>query len=275
MLQLSQVTAYRVLVSTLLAVALLVLTEGRAMAQDEFPGRAEYPDVPVISTADLAAQYDDTIKIDVRSAFEYETLHMTKSANVPLGERQFVEYLREIRKATGNKPIAFYCNGKTCYKSYKAVRKVAKAGMENVFAYDAGILDWARANPDKAVLLGVTPMDPAKLLSKDKLKAHLISPAEFIERVKPGVAVLDLRDPSQSMGVSLFPGYQRNVPLSRMKALNRFLARTLDSGKTLLVYDNVGKQVRWFQYYLEDMGIPEYYMMEGGSKAFYEHLKLN
>ncbi|MGB0712489.1 MAG: rhodanese-like domain-containing protein [Gammaproteobacteria bacterium] len=263
------------MISALLAAVLLLVTPGSVLAQDaEFPGRAEYPDVSVISTEELAAKYDDFIKIDVRSAFEYNTLHMVKAANVPLGERQFVEYLREIRKATGNQPIAFYCNGKTCYKSYKAARKVAKAGMKNVYAYDAGIMDWAGANPDRAVLLGVSPMNPNKLLSKEKLKAHLVSPAEFVSRVKPGVAVLDLRDPSQSMGVSLFPGFQRNVPLSRMKALNRFLARTLDSGKTLLVYDNVGKQVRWFQYYLEDMGIPEYYMMEGGSKAFYEHLNL-
>lgn len=32
----------------------------------------------------------------------------------------------------------------------------------------------------------------------------------------------------------------------------------------LLVYDNVGKQVRWVQYYFEKHGITDYYFLKGG-----------
>ena len=51
--------------------------------------------------------------------------------------------------------------------------------------------------------------------------------------------------------------------------LNKLLATVKKSGKTLLVYDEAGKQVRWLQYYLEDKGIPTYYFMSGGVKAYF------
>ncbi|MDX1803386.1 MAG: glycerol-3-phosphate 1-O-acyltransferase, partial [Alcanivorax sp.] len=39
---------------------------------------------------------------------------------------------------------------------------------------------------------------------------------------------------------------------------------------TLLIYDAVGKQVRWLQYMLEAEGVKDYYFMQGGAKSFYE-----
>jgi len=33
------------------------------------------------------------------------------------------------------------------------------------------------------------------------------------------------------------------------------------------VYDKVGKQTRWFQYYLEQQGLKDYYFLAGGAEA--------
>ncbi|MEK7816390.1 MAG: hypothetical protein AAB294_06180, partial [Pseudomonadota bacterium] len=46
------------------------------------------------------------------------------------------------------------------------------------------------------------------------------------------------------------------------------IERAKKEKKTLLVYDQVGKQVQWFQYYLESRGLKDYYFMKGGAQAY-------
>lgn len=48
------------------------------------------------------------------------------------------------------------------------------------------------------------------------------------------------------------------------------MAEAKKARKTLLVYDKVGKQVRWFQYYLEQQGLKDYYFLAGGAEGFHE-----
>jgi len=36
------------------------------------------------------------------------------------------------------------------------------------------------------------------------------------------------------------------------------------------VYDKVGKQTRWFQYYLEQQGLKDYYFLAGGAEGYHE-----
>jgi rhodanese-related sulfurtransferase len=42
------------------------------------------------------------------------------------------------------------------------------------------------------------------------------------------------------------------------------------SSSNILVVDNVGKQVRWLQYYLERSGMTNYYFLDGGAKRWVE-----
>ena len=50
----------------------------------------------------------------------------------------------------------------------------------------------------------------------------------------------------------------------------KFMKKVISSNKKLYVYDKVGKQIRWFQYYLESKGVKNYFFMEGGSEAFFK-----
>ena len=251
----------------LLLLPLLLFTQSYTLLADEtFPHRSLYPRVATIELVDLYNKRNDVVIIDVRSSYEYNTLHIKGAQHLALNDREFVTTLQLLRKQDG-RPLIFYCNGHTCKKSYKATQKAMRGNIDNVFAYDAGIFEWTKAHPDEAVLLGKTPVDPARLLSKEKLNAHMLEPNAFGKRVGNGNITLDIRDTQQKDSLTLFPTRQRSVPLDNSK-LKSYVDKAKSTGKTLLVYDAVGKQVRWLQYYLESEGLTDYYFMKGGAKGF-------
>jgi rhodanese-related sulfurtransferase len=245
---------------------LLLIQTSLLSANELFPHRSLYPKVEPIELEALYNKRGDVLIFDVRSSYEYDTLHIKEAQHLALNDHDFLSTLQQLRKKD-NRPFVFYCNGHTCKKSYKATQKAQQGGIDNVFAYDAGIFEWTKAHPDEAVLLGKNPVDPARLISKEKLNAHMLEPNEFGRRVGKGAITLDIRENMQKDGLSLFPTRQRSVPLDNKK-LKTYIDQAKSSGKTLLFYDAVGKQVRWLQYYLEDEGVTDYYFMKGGAKAF-------
>ncbi len=251
--------------------ALIGLLFSFGVQADGFPGRHTYPHVKVYETDQLNQEYDNVDIVDARSTFEYEVLHINKAKNIPLHDRAFTKKVRQLQK--DGKPIVFYCNGHTCYKSYKAAKRARIDGIRNVFAYDAGIFDWARAHPEKATLLGHTPVDPDKLISKADLKKHLLSPKAFNDKITDETLILDIREPAQRGLLELFPYRQESISMGETQKLRKFLMATKKSGRPLMVYDEVGKQVRWLQYYLQDIGIKNYYFLQGGVKNFFKSLK--
>jgi rhodanese-related sulfurtransferase len=238
-------------------------------AEDEFPLRAQFPKVAPIELDALFKQQDKVVIFDVRSGYEYETLHIKGAQHLPLDDREFVAKLKAMRKEE-QRPFVFYCNGHTCKKSYKAAQKAMRGGIANVFTFDAGIFTWTKAHPDQAVLLGNSPVDPKSLISKKQLEAHMLKPEKFGLRVGNDTIVLDIRDIGQTSTINLFPMYQHSVPLDNKK-LDTYVRQAKSSGKTLMIYDAVGKQVRWLQYYLEAARVPKYYFMKGGAQAFLDY----
>ncbi|MCI0505600.1 MAG: rhodanese-like domain-containing protein [Gammaproteobacteria bacterium] len=240
----------------------------------EFPGRTLYPEISVIELDELYRRLEEVIVVDVRSAYEYETLRIKGAINVPLSSKTFVSRMRQLRMSDP-RPIVAYCNGKTCMKSYKAARTCAVNKIDNVHSYDAGIMDWARTYPEHAELLGKSPVDPKKLISKKEFKKHLLSPDAYGEHVANSSAiVLDVRDRFQREALSIFVGRERRAYLDDKKKLDNFIEKAMREGKTLLVHDAAGKQVQWLQYYLEDKGLKSYYFMDGGVAAYYDQMKL-
>lgn len=235
--------------------------------KDEFPYRVRYPDVSIISTQQLAAKLKDMVVIDVRSKYEYDTLHIKDAVHVELksGFGEKISALRDKHK----KAFVFYCNGKTCQKSYDAVLLAGKARVDNLYAYDAGIFDWAKAQPDHTVLLGRSPIRPTDLISEAQFKARLIESKDFSSRVGDKSIVLDLRDRAQRDS-ALFPFQEQRAELSDFRKIDAVIADARAQKKTLLVYDEAGKQVQWVQYYLENKGVKDYYFMKGGAKAHFE-----
>ncbi|MDH5425338.1 MAG: rhodanese-like domain-containing protein [Gammaproteobacteria bacterium] len=245
-------------------------------ANKEFPGRDIYLGTPYIEMNEFNAEFDNVIVVDVRSQYEYETLQILGAKNIALNSSAFTSKMEELRNANKDKKIIVYCNGKSCMKSYKAAGKAAARGIENVIAFDAGIMDWAKAYPEKTVLLGQTPIDPAQLISKERFTAHLLEPDKFAEMVAlPGSNVLDVRDRLQRSGMGLFVSKENHAGLDNNEMLKQYIQKAVTDNKTLLIYDESGKQVRWLMYRLEARGLKNYYFMKGGTRAYFKHLRAN
>jgi hypothetical protein len=55
-------------------------------------------------------------------------------------------------------------------------------------------------------------------------------------------------------------------------ALNALIEQAMLQRKTLLIYDAVGKQVMWLQYYLVRHGAKDYFFMQGGENGYVSSL---
>ncbi len=253
-------------------VSLLLGTSSHLAGADEparFPHRAKFQHVAVLEIDALHRQLDDVVLVDVRSRFEFETLHIKGALHIPLDKQKLVPAVQELRKQ-GAKPIVFYCNGTTCKKSYEAAELAMNAGVGNVFAYDAGLDAWTRQHPEQSVLLGRSPVTANDLIDMAKFKQRLISASDFEARVEQGNSiVLDIRDLRQRDS-ALFPFKEERATLDDQRRLAEVVAKAKRADKPLLVYDKVGKQTRWFQYFLEREGVKRYYFLDGGSEGYFE-----
>lgn len=239
------------------------------LAAEEFPLRAKYPQVQTISTEALSRDYQQAIIVDVRSRIEYDVVHINKALYIPVALSNFVGELEKVRGKTAAEPVAFYCNGYDCAKSYQAVQAAMAAGFENVFCYDAGIYEWTIANPQLSTLMGTTPANPEKLISKEAFVGRKLGYAEFAKlAAKPDSMVIDIREPFQRAEDPNLPQHRamtlagvRNIPSDRLVPL---LQKGEFQGKRLLITDAVGKQVQWLQFHLEEHGYRDYHFLENG-----------
>jgi rhodanese-related sulfurtransferase len=263
-------------ITTLLmaAICLFTFADAFAASNEGFPGRAKYPKVPYIELADLTKQFKDVIIVDARSILEYETLHITGSVNIPVAKKSFEGKVADLRAKSG-KPIVFYCNGRTCMKSFKATKKAMELGVKNVFSYDAGIFEWTKANPKLAVLLGKSPVNLAHLIPKKVFKKRFMHPDKFSDEATSTTKktlILDVRDKYQRAGIGFYPGKERWVSLDEKEKLRKYIKKAMDQNRTLMIYDEVGKQVRWLQYELEKAGAKDYYFMAKGAHGYFDAL---
>lgn len=235
----------------------------------EFPYRKDYPGVPAIDSEALFKGYEtgDIIIVDVRSKIEYEVIHPTGAVHVPISNKNFVKNVEALIAKNPGKKIAFYCNGTTCLKSYKATRKALKAGLSNCFAYDSGIPMWASVYPENTQLLGKTLVDPEKqLIPKSEFKKKCLSFDSFkSEMGTKGGLVIDVRDHIQR--VDKLDGLEKVKAIPLDKFIPNFVSKKVHQDKPLFIFDQVGKQVRWLEYYLVENGYTEYYFLAGGATS--------
>ena len=246
-------------------------------ASEGFPGRAEFPEIALYEKSDLLKDLNKVVIVDARSSLEFDTLRIKNAVNISIASKDFVKQVKALRQST-TKPIVFYCNGRSCYKSYKAAKKALRYGVKNVFAYDAGVFEWAKTYPQHAELLGTSPVDPSKIISKEKLAQRFLTPKQFTQIARSAPSherlILDVRDKHQRAGVGYFMGIEKWASLDNLKKLDKYLKKAIDEKRTLYIYDETGKQVRWLQYTLERHNIKNYYFMKKGAKQFYKDMIL-
>jgi len=261
--------------SLLISLVALLFSSWAHANSDEFPGRKEFPEVKIYTKDHLKSNFGDVLIIDTRSNYEFETIHINTAINIPVSDKDFVQQIQKVRQTT-QKAIVFYCNGRTCYKSYKATKAALKSHVRNVYAYDAGMFEWAKTYPELTTLLGKTPINPNDLLSKKTLKAHMITPHKFTSMAyeqNDATQIIDIRDLSQrASSVGYFVGMEHWVSINRKAKLKKLIRKAKKNNKTLLIYDAVGKQVRWLQYTLEQENLDNYFFMEKGARGFFNEI---
>lgn len=267
----------------LLITGAVVFPVGAAIvaAKDEFPLRWRYPDVKTLSTEQFHKMYPQVLVVDSRTKFEWETMRVNGSVNVPVDEvdtgmnRAFEKGILKAFEANTKSTLVFYCNGKTCPKSYEAARRAQRVGLMNVYAYDAGIFDWAKAHPELTTLYDKTPIQASDLIDPAELRAHTLPAGDFKAKAKSepcGCIIVDIRDFGQR-DFLLFPMREDHVNLDNKAALDAVIERAQKERKTLLIYDAVGKQVMWIQYYLVRHQVKNYYFMQGGEAGYVEAIR--
>jgi rhodanese-related sulfurtransferase len=246
-------------------------------AGEDFPGRSKFPTIPYIELDELHTKLNGFIIVDARSTLEFDTLRIKGAINIPLSKKSFEKDVAKLRQAS-KQPIAFYCNGHSCMKSYIAAQKAIEANISEVYAFDAGVFDWTKAHPEQAVLLGNSPVNITHLIPKSKFKKHLLSPIVFSDKAtSPNhkTMVIDVRDKFQRAGIGFYPGLERWASLDQQAKIQGYVKKALKQQRTLLIYDEVGKQVRWLQYALEKAGATDYYFMNKGARGYYQELLLH
>jgi rhodanese-related sulfurtransferase len=252
----------------LMATAAVLFLATPLWGQD-FPGRAKYPTAKPISTEDLHAAYQGgkAVIVDVRSTIEYDVIHPVGALHIPVSDMRFEKNVQELAAGDSGKDIAFYCNGITCLKSYEAAVRATKAGVKNCYVYDAGIPDWAEKYPGKTLLLGKPIVDPKiQLIPKSAFAKKTLTFDEFKKAAaQPNSLVIDVRDHVQSSGN--LPGIIKALTIPLDNFIPNFVQKKANQDKKLLIFDQVGKQVEWLEYYLVENGYGNYAFLKDGATA--------
>jgi rhodanese-related sulfurtransferase len=270
--------ARRVLILTMRAALAVVLCSvffiGAAVAQEgKFPLRKKWPDLVPISTSDLATarSQGDAVVVDARTDAEYEIMHVEGSHHIP--HDRIVSKSAELRALT-ERPgqlLVFYCNGTTCSKSYKAAEVATSLSLKNVRVYDSGIFEWAKTHPEETVFFGrkmTRALVEQFLVSEEDFAKGpwLVDTARFIEMSKSGqYQVVDIRDSRER---AEYPIQLPNLRQATMDQLVKFLEKGDMPKSKILVLDNVGKQVIWAKYYLDQQGAKDYFFLRGGVRQW-------
>jgi len=137
-----------------LSLTLFYIAHGSALAQS----RTEELVPPTLAGATVisAEECDRLLKenvrvIDVRDELEYEAGHIPGALNIHYREKSSKSIgfdpsvdKFDIKRLPADKlaPMIIYCNGETCWKSFKASTAAVKAGYKKVFWLRGGMPEW-------------------------------------------------------------------------------------------------------------------------------------
>ena len=248
-----------------------------------YPNRKYYPQLNYISTNHMieAVKTDKYNVIDARPPLGYKTLHIKEADNFSASDEKFEEKLMAIINKN-NKPIAFYCGGLACLKSYKASAKAIdllqkKKINRNVYTYDSGISAFAQASPEWVLKNGkdVSPDNP--LLDIKKLKKHAKGAEEFINLVNSDknnqYIILDVREKKQQMLRKLFMfKKEKKLTVLQPEKLIEFFNEVKRSGRTLMIYGSVEKQIESIFPLVKTAGIKKWFYLEGGEVTYSNYM---
>lgn len=246
---------------------------------DQFPKRKFYPQLNYIETQEFAEgirnnRFD---VIDVRDVMSFNSLHVKVATNIVLTSETFDDEILAFA-AKSKKPLAVYCNGISCSKSYIGSSKIIEIFKKHkiekqVFTYDSGINAIAYAHNDMVLKDGKDISEENPLIAAEKIKKHMLEPQRFEEfiadHVNEDYAILDIREKNEKIINKLFMFQnEKNITLNQREKLIVFLNKIKQDDKTLLVYDASGRQIDGIYELLRIIEIDKWHYMEGGEFGY-------
>lgn len=247
----------------------------RCAPDKNLPLREVFLTVDCMSAEELAHRIEknDVVVVDARTKTEYEILKIVGSTNIDVDKKQrFINDLKNLADAD-KREIVFYCNGKMCNLSYRAGTIAKEIGIESSYVYDGGIFKFSKVAPTMTLLFDREITPDNKPISSEQFKSKLLSLDQFEQQItehvvnKEGFRILDIRDKSSHHGSSAFAGImnEKYISLAKTKKLKKYLKKVALKNIPLYVYDWAGTKLKWVQYYIEQQGIKEYYLLNGGA----------
>ena len=77
--------------------------------------------------------------------------------------------------------------------------------------------------------------------------------------------IYDVRDKTERQESPIKVGKMAKLTMDEFVT---FLEKGAVPKSNILIFDNVGKQIRWLQYYLENAGVEDYVFLDGGVGAW-------
>ena len=248
----------------LVALLFLFLWPTALLAQNNFLLRSLYPAVKIINTARLVERFDDVVLIDVRSAFEFEVMHINTAVNFPLASGQLATSLEKLAHSSAARTLVFYCSDSTCSSAFEAAEIATSMGFQKVLVYDGGVKSWLDTSPEKTFLVGERTGHPYQVLSEQKHDEHLLSWQDFSAEAKM----------ENSLVVDIRPRFVRHsspmlddIHPIEMESLFEAVSNRIWTEKRLLIYDMSGEEVRLLHYFLQASGYVDYYFLESGMES--------
>ncbi len=139
--------------------------------------------------------------------------------------------------------------------------------IDTVRVFDSGIFSLAEEAPEKVEFLGsiLSHSDiEKKFISEEEFKSRTLTTVDFIDKIlDESYLVIDVRDISQREDFELELPRLQHYLVDRFANLLRARSRKV-TRKKLLIIDNVGSQIRWLDYIMQEKGYKGYYFLAGG-----------
>jgi rhodanese-related sulfurtransferase len=135
---------------TLLVALSILLIAGQVLAEKPVTPES-IEGATTVDSEWVMANLGKVVIVDARKKGEYVEKHIPGAINIPYKEKSAKSVNFDETKdkwdiskypADKNTPIVVYCNGPKCWKSYKSVVRLVKAGYTNVYWLREGFPGW-------------------------------------------------------------------------------------------------------------------------------------
>lgn len=99
-------------------------------------------------------QSQGAVVVDTRKGLEFAEAHVKGAIHVPYKEKSAKVADFDMKKdkwkakklpKDKNTKLVLYCNGKTCWKSFKSSKTAVSMGYKNVYWFRGGMPEWKKA----------------------------------------------------------------------------------------------------------------------------------